>query len=66
MTREELIELVKEIYNVKGKSEKEQDELLLKLENNVLHPEVSNLIYWEDLTPEQVVDKALAYKPIQL
>lgn len=38
------------------------------VERNVPHPEVSDLIYWndEDFTPEQIVDIALAYKPIQL
>lgn len=64
MTREELINLVKELYNSKG--ETEEDRLLSLLEKNVPHPEVSDLIYWEDLTPEEVVDRALAYKPIQL
>lgn len=66
MTREELINLVKELYNSKGKTEEQEDQLLDLLEKNVPHPEVSDLIYWEDLTPEEVVDQALAYKPIQL
>lgn len=66
MSREELINLVKELYNSKGKTEEEENRLLELLEKNVPHPDVSDLIYWEDLTPEEVIDKALAYKPIQL
>ncbi len=66
MTREELINLVKEIMNVKGKTEEELVKLLEKFKKNVPHPAPSDLIYWDDLTPEEVVDKALNYKPIQL
>ncbi|WP_299611417.1 bacteriocin immunity protein [uncultured Aquimarina sp.] len=66
MTRRELIELVKEIINVENKTEKEIDRLLEILEQNVPDPEVSDLIYYDELTPEQIVDKALSYKPIQL
>lgn len=36
------------------------------LKENVMNPEVINLIYSEDNTPEEVVDKAFAYKPIIL
>lgn len=66
MTKEQLIKLVKELYNPKGKTEEEENRLLSLLEKNVPHPNVSDLIYWEDLTPEEVVDIALSYKPIQL
>jgi hypothetical protein len=66
MTREELVKLVREIMNVKGKTEEELSNLIDLLSKNVPHPAVSNLIYWEDLTPEQIVDKALNYKPIVL
>ena len=66
MTREELIELVIEIIQVKGKTEEQLNILLERLESNVPDPNVSDLIYYEDLTPEQIVDKALSYKPIQL
>lgn len=42
--------------------------MLEVVERNVPHPEVSNLIYWneKDLSPEQIIDIALAYKPMQL
>jgi hypothetical protein len=66
MTKNELIALVTEIMKPQGKSEEELDNLLGLLHKNVPHPSPSDLIYWENLTPEQVVDKALAYKPIQL
>ncbi|WP_283809039.1 hypothetical protein [Tumebacillus amylolyticus] len=38
------------------------------LERNVLHPEVSDLIFWDkrELKAEEIVDEALAYKPIIL
>ena len=36
------------------------------LKQNVPDPDVSDLIYWNDLTPEEIVDRALRYKPIQL
>ena len=45
---------------------KEIDELLNILKKNVPDPAVSDLIYWDDLSPEEIIDKALSYKPIQL
>ena len=53
--------------NVDG-TETEIDELLQLLERNVPHPEVSDLIFYPDreMTAEEVVDRALAHKPIHL
>ena len=65
MSREDLIELVDKIMRCEG-TEEEQDELLELLERNILNPEVSNYIFFEDNTPEEVVEKALAYKPLIL
>lgn len=65
MNRDELIELVTKIMDCKG-PDQELNELLLLLRQNVIDPEVTDYIYFDDLTPEQVVDKALAYKPILL
>ncbi|MFD6510566.1 MULTISPECIES: bacteriocin immunity protein [unclassified Bacillus (in: firmicutes)] len=67
ITREELINLVGKIVECEG-TEEEIDEMLEAVERNVPHPEVSDLIYWndKDLSSEQIVDIALAYKPIQL
>ena len=65
MTREELISLVEKIMKCQG-TEKEIDEMIELLEENVIDPEVTNYIFYEENTPEEVVDKALAYKPIIL
>ena len=67
LTREELIDLVNKIIECEG-SEEEIDEMIEIVKRNVPHPEISDLIYWneEELTPEQIVDKALNYKPIEL
>jgi hypothetical protein len=42
--------------------------MLTTLEANVIDPNVSDLIFYsdEDLSLEQVVDRALAYKPTLL
>lgn len=67
LSREELIELVKKLMNFKG-TEEESIELLQRIEANVLDPYISDYIFWSkpELTAEEVVDKALAYKPIIL
>ncbi|PEM21840.1 bacteriocin immunity protein [Bacillus toyonensis] len=67
LTREELINLVSKIVESEG-TEEEINEMIEIVKRNVPHPELSDLIYWndEDLTPEQIVDIALAYTPIQL
>ena len=65
MTRDELILLVDKIMKCQG-TENEIDEMIKLLEKNVIDPEVTNYIFYEENTPEEVVDKALAYKPIIL
>ncbi len=65
MSREELIELVEKIMKCEG-SEEEVDNMIYALKKNVIDPEVTNYIFYEENTPEEVVDKALAYKPIIL
>lgn len=65
MSREDLINLVDKIMKCEG-TEDEVDEMIDLLERNVLDPEVTNYIYYENNTPKEVVDKALAYKPIYL
>ena len=56
LTREELINLVNRIVECEG-SEEEIDEMIEVVKRNVPHPEISDLIYWndEELTPEQIV-----------
>ncbi|WP_044973122.1 bacteriocin immunity protein [Ruminococcus sp. HUN007] len=67
LSREELIKLVSDIIECNG-TEKEIDEMMEVVEKNVPDPNVSDLIFWNDdnLTPEQIIDKAFEYKPIQL
>lgn len=67
MKKEELIDLVRKIMEVKG-TEEELDNWMDVVEANVPHPAVSNLIFYskEPLTPEEIIEKALAYKPILL
>jgi len=78
MTREELIELGYKIVNCEG-TEEEIDMMYDLFSRNVPHPDGANLFFYpenynarrDDLsqynpTVEEVVDKALSYKPIQL
>lgn len=67
MSRDELIELVERIMAGEG-TESEHDELVRLLEANVPHPRVVNLIYHSEpqLSAAEVVDEALAYRPIAL
>ena len=65
LSRDELIDLVRKIINCDG-SEEEIDEMIFLLEENVVDPEIINFIYYDDKTPEEIVELALAYKPIQL
>ncbi len=66
MNKGELIELVRQIIAIDNKTEKEIDVLTDQLVSNVPHPEVTDLIYYADLTPEEIVERALSYKPIRL
>lgn len=69
MTRDDLIALIKQITNHRG-SEEEASELLDRLHNSTAHPAPSDLIYYppnnQELTPEQIADEMLNYKPIVL
>lgn len=64
LTREELIKLVEKMCNGEG-SDDEIGEWIEILEKNIQDPNVSDLIYFnnEKLTPEQIVDRAMNYKP---
>ncbi|WP_338936043.1 bacteriocin immunity protein [Fusobacterium polymorphum] len=63
--KKELIDLIEQIKNFEG-TEEEEDILLEKLQNLVLDPEISDYIYWTDMSSEEIADKVLAYKPIIL
>ncbi len=65
MNRDELIQLVDRIMKCEG-TEEEVDNMIALLRKNVVDPYVTNYIYYEENTPEELVDKALAYKPIIL
>lgn len=62
-TRDELIQLVRDIAEGNG-SEEQIAAWLDELCANVSHPEVSDLIFFSDpaLSPEEVVDQAIAYE----
>lgn len=61
LSKKELIDMVTKIQDVSGK-EYEIENLLLIVENAVKNPDISDYIYYsdEDLTAEQIVEKALA------
>lgn len=75
MSRDGLIRLVERLLNGQG-TEDEQTEWLALLQHNVPDPDVSRYIYYydnghmnpedKDLSAEAIVDRALAYRPIQL
>jgi hypothetical protein len=69
MTRDELIELIKQIKDHRV-SEEEMNELTDVLHRSTAHPEPSNLIFWppnnQELIPEQIADEMLKYKSIML
>jgi len=74
MTRDELIDLVRRIMAAEGDTKEEADALIELFEAHVPRPGASDLIFWpehatgerRELTPEEVVDIALEYKPTSL
>ncbi|MEU4032710.1 hypothetical protein [Streptomyces collinus] len=66
-SREELVRIVQQLIDA-DLPEEEDDRLLEGLRASVLHPRVSDLIYYSDppLTADEVVERALAYRPIEL
>lgn len=69
LNREELILLAGRIIKAEGETEEENDSLLDQFLDNVPDPNAADYFYdtaYEDLSAEDIVDKALAYKPIQL
>lgn len=67
LSREELIGLVEQVMQCSGE-EWELDIWLDMITSSVADPGISEYIFWsyEDLSAEEIVDKALAYKPILL
>lgn len=62
-----MIEAVRRLSVADG-TEEELDQLINQLEMAAPHSKISNLIYYpdQDRTPEQIVDAALAGRPILL
>jgi hypothetical protein len=69
LSRDELVDLVGKLMHAEG-SEADLDAWLDLIERSVPDPNVSDLIYWppggQELSAEEVVDRALAYRPIEL
>ncbi len=69
MTREELLALAKKIRFAEAKTEREMDEDIELFLKNVPDPQASDYFFskkFEGMTLEEIVDKALSYRPIQL
>ncbi|WP_368244720.1 hypothetical protein [Clostridium tertium] len=67
LNRERLIKLVNDIIEFNG-TEEDIDNMINILESNIIDPEVTDLIFYskDNLSVEEIVDKALSYKAIEL
>lgn len=65
LNKEEIISLIQKI-RTENLSETEEDAILEELEKGVLDPDISDYIYWSELSAEEIADKALNYKHITL
>lgn len=65
MKRQELIELIKKIQCSDG-TEEEADYDIDLLCKSVTDPQAADYIYYEELSVEEIADKIINYKPIQL
>jgi hypothetical protein len=69
VNRDELIELVERIRSGDG-SEDQEDQWVVDLKAAVADPRIADYIFWDKsdppLTADQIVDRALAYRPIEL
>ncbi|MEV8003636.1 e9imm peptide [Streptomyces parvus] len=71
MSRDEALALVRHLLNdTDDISEAEADEILDALKRGLGCPHISDYVYWplpgSAPTPEEIVDRALAYRPIAL
>jgi hypothetical protein len=69
MTREELIDLARKIRNAEGNNEEEIDGNIDLFLSDVPNPQASDYFFckkFEGMTLEEIVGKALNYRPIQL
>ncbi len=69
-SRGELIEAVGRMLSGGQGTEEEESRLMSRIEASVADPNISDYMFWDrsdpPLTAEQIVDKALAYRPIAL
>lgn len=65
MQRQELIELIRKIQRGEV-TEEEADNDIDLLCRSVADPQAANYIYYEELSAEEIADKFINYKPIQL
>lgn len=66
MSREQIIEIVKKLQNCGYQTEAETDRAIAELKKAVIDPRITDYIFFENLTPEEIADKALSYQPIIL
>ncbi|PAN88671.1 hypothetical protein CIW64_14455 [Enterobacter cloacae] len=65
MQRQVLIELIRKIQHCEG-TEEEADNDIDLLCRSVADPQAANYIYYEELSTEEIADKIISYKPLQL
>ncbi len=65
ITDHELLEIITYLMEGKG-TESEESYWLDFLDRNLPHPAISDLIYYEDLTPAEVLQRTKSYQPILL
>lgn len=69
MSREEAIPLVQRLMDGDVTDEEEADAILEALPRGLACPHVSDYVFWDfaqELTAEEILDRALAHKPIAL
>ena len=66
LTREQIIDIVTKLKNGDYSNENEIDTAVEELKKGVIDPKISDYIFWDELTPEEIADKALSYQPILL
>jgi len=63
--RSELVALIRKIEMCVG-NEEESGALIELIERLSPDPNISDYLFWSAMTPEEIVDKVLAYRPILL
>lgn len=66
LAKEEIVSLIGKIRYCEDKNEEEIDKLIKILEQGVLDPEISDYIFWSEMSPEEIAEKVRQYKPIEL